>query len=210
MNRKSKCCNAEVKVVASNPNVTITTCWHECLKCGQDCDIAISEAEEMYFLGIDSSMSNTGCALITNENRLVEYWNFKGIMKTEENFVTRINPIMDGVKTILAKWSDKIFMIGMEDINISGMRNNLRNIRLLSRLQGIIEGICYRYNFEINYIGNTEMKKYLSLPKCKREEGKKLVMEAVKEKYNIKDKIDDNVSDAIAVANVLMEDYGKE
>lgn len=149
----------------------------------------------MVILGIDSSTTSTGWAVIDtkfdNELRLIDY----GVIKPKQvETIDRIINISNELKEVLRNFRPEFVVI--EEMNVT---RNMKTIRALSGLITTIE-VMLR-NRQALYVKMTpsEWRKKIGI-KCKnnRETLKKASVDYVFEKYN--ENVSDDEADAICIA----------
>ena len=149
----------------------------------------------MVILGIDSSTTSTGWAVIDtkfdNELRLIDY----GVIKPKQvETIDRIINISNELKEVLRNFRPEFVVI--EEMNVT---RNMKTIRALSGLLTEIE-VMLR-NRQALYVKMTpsEWRKKIEI-KCKnnRETLKKASVDYVFEKYN--ENVSDDEADAICIA----------
>lgn len=175
---------------------------------------------EINILGIDPSIVCTGLIVaaynfISRKDRLLYYKSIlTPVLRRKNNEIgfdyeklyTRILPILSTINDVLTEY--KINYVCSEDLNKQDIEKfNIKNFKVLLKLQGNIEHICWLNNgYIVYYFNKSQMKAGLGVKAIGRQQEKERMIGMVKDKYGITEDIDDNVADAIGVANAFIKE----
>lgn len=168
--------------------------------------------KKKFIIGIDSSLSCTGWAVLTfNKNpKLITYGKITTDSEedTSENLLIRYRKIYDAILALIGSYEGKIEIIVIEQPNTS------RNMKVARKLIGLYQIIRFfihlRYNIVVGEI-NTKHAKTVVTGNGNAEKSE--VIESINELFKTKFKFskkkedsDDDIADAIAVALTYIRD----
>ena len=154
----------------------------------------------MVILGIDSSTTSTGWAVIDtkfdNELRLIDY----GVIKPKQDeTIDRIIKISNELKEVLRSFRPEFVVI--EEMNVT---RNMKTIRALSGLITTIEVMLRNRQALYVKLTPSQWRKSVGI-QCKNDRNtlKKASVEYVREHYN--ENVNDDEADAICIAEAGSE-----
>ncbi len=154
----------------------------------------------MVILGIDSSTTSTGWAIIDtkfdNELRLIDY----GVIKPKQDeTIDRIIKISNELKEVLRSFRPEFVVI--EEMNVT---RNMKTIRALSGLITTIEVMLRNRQALYVKLTPSQWRKSVGI-QCKNDRNtlKKASVEYVREHYN--ENVNDDEADAICIAEAGSE-----
>lgn len=154
-------------------------------------------------IALDESTVSTGYAIF-KDNKLVDYG---AIIQKSKNVLERVNNIINEIEKLIDKYNPNDMVIENIQITMSAP-----TAKALMGLQFMIEMLSYQKNIKCTSIRTTHWRKVLGLSnssKVKKEEKKKEAMEYVKNKYNVKEGIND-ITDAICIGECFIKENKNE
>lgn len=150
-------------------------------------------------LSLDQSSTVVGFAVATKEGKIIKtgYKKFCG-----KDFFVRVEKISNFVEELILDF--KIKKILMEDVFL---QRNVKTLKKLSLVIGVIIQICLKHRIEYNIIPATTWKNFLGIKAKKRKEQKKEVQEYFKLKYD-KDFQEDE-SDSLGILLYFLKNFEK-
>ena len=126
-------------------------------------------------LSLDQSSTTVGFAIATQKGEIIKtgYKKFCG-----KDFFARVEKISNFVEELILKYKIKKMLI--EDVFL---QRNVKTLKKLSFVIGVIIQICLKNKIEYNIIPATTWKNFLGIKAKKRKEQKKEVQEYCKLKY---------------------------
>ena len=144
-------------------------------------------------MGVDSSTSSTGWAIIEEQDGEIELVKYGSIKPKGKNTIRRIITILDELKKIRRVNNPE--MVVIEDLNVS---RNMKSTKVLAGLLIAIEIDLERANYLVQELKPTEWRKSVGIKGRKREEQKKNSIQHVWDKYH--KIVNDDEADAICIA----------
>lgn len=162
--------------------------------------------KETIMLGIDASSKKTGISVFAN-GKLKDYQLID--CSAEESMDKRLPLMSIGLLKVLKQYKPSIVYI--EETSVA---RDIRLMRFLTRLQGVIYGWCITHKCEFNTVSPTSWRKKLEFKQGKnvsRENLKQQAIMYVKENFNVE--VNDDIADAICIGQyviITFEELTKE
>lgn len=147
----------------------------------------------MVVMGIDSSTSSTGWAILYEQDGEIELVKYGSIKPEGKNTIRKIITILDELKKIRRENDPE--MVVIEDLNVS---RNMRSTKVLAGLLIAIEIDLERAHYLVQELKPSEWRKLTGIKGRKREEQKKNSIQHVWDKYH--KIVNDDEADAICIA----------
>lgn len=147
----------------------------------------------MVVMGVDSSTSSTGWAIIYEKDGEVELLKYGSIKPKGKNVIRKIITILDELKKIRRVNNPELVVI--EDLSVS---RNMRSTKVLAGLLIAIEIDLERANYLVQELKPSEWRKLAGIKGRKREEQKTNSIQHVWDRYH--KLVNDDEADAICIA----------
>lgn len=147
----------------------------------------------MVIMGVDSSTSSTGWAILYEQDGEIELVKYGSIKPKGKNTIRRLITILDELKKIRRVNNPEIVVI--EDLNVS---RNMKSTKVLAGLLIAIEIDLERANYLVQELKPSEWRKRVGIKGRRREEQKKNSIQHVWDKYH--KLVNEDEADAICIA----------